>query len=90
MRARAAAWAQRYTLEGLREALGELLEERWRGLERIGVLHLVDTLEPGGAERVAVELANHLPRERFRPFLGTTRREGALADRSGRTSGGSP
>jgi glycosyltransferase involved in cell wall biosynthesis len=44
-----------------------------------GVLHLVDTLEPGGTERVAVNLVNHLSRERFRPFLGTTRREGALA-----------
>lgn len=50
------------------------------GSERVGVLHLIDTLDPGGAERVAVELANHLPRERFRPFLGTTRREGSLAD----------
>jgi glycosyltransferase involved in cell wall biosynthesis len=44
-----------------------------------GVLHLVDTLEPGGTERVAVTLVNHLSRERFRPFLGTTRREGLLA-----------
>lgn len=44
-----------------------------------GILHLVDTLEPGGTERVAVHLVNHLSRERFRPFLGTTRREGALA-----------
>lgn len=46
---------------------------------RVSVLHLVDTLDPGGAERVAVNLVNHLSRERFRPFLGTTRREGALA-----------
>jgi glycosyltransferase involved in cell wall biosynthesis len=46
---------------------------------RPGVLHLVDTLEPGGTERVAVNLVNHLSRERFRPYLGTTRREGALA-----------
>jgi glycosyltransferase involved in cell wall biosynthesis len=46
---------------------------------RPGVLHLVDTLDPGGAERVAVTLVNHLSRERFRPFLGTTRREGPLA-----------
>lgn len=46
---------------------------------RPGILHLVDTLEPGGTERVAVNLANHLSRERFRPFLATTRREGALA-----------
>jgi len=44
-----------------------------------GVLHLVDTLEPGGTERVAVNLVNHLSRERFRLFLATTRREGALA-----------
>lgn len=46
---------------------------------RPGVLHLVDTLDPGGAERVAVNLVNHLSRERFRPFLATTRREGPLA-----------
>jgi glycosyltransferase involved in cell wall biosynthesis len=46
---------------------------------RPGILHLVDTLEPGGTERVAVNLVNHLSRERFRPFLATTRREGALA-----------
>jgi glycosyltransferase involved in cell wall biosynthesis len=48
-------------------------------MSRIGILHLVDTLEPGGTERVAVNLTNHLSRERFRPFLATTRREGALA-----------
>ncbi|MES1245227.1 MAG: glycosyltransferase [Acidobacteriota bacterium] len=48
-------------------------------MRRPGVLHLVDTLDPGGAERVAVNLVNHLSRERFRPFLGTTRREGPLA-----------
>jgi glycosyltransferase involved in cell wall biosynthesis len=48
-------------------------------MSRIGILHLVDTLEPGGTERVAVNLVNHLSRERFRPFLATTRREGALA-----------
>jgi glycosyltransferase involved in cell wall biosynthesis len=44
------------------------------------VLHLVDTLDPGGTERVAVNLVNHLSRDRFRPFLATTRREGPLAD----------
>jgi glycosyltransferase involved in cell wall biosynthesis len=44
-----------------------------------GVLHLVDTLDAGGAERVAVNLVNHLSRERCRAFLGTTRREGPLA-----------
>jgi hypothetical protein len=30
MRGRAAAWAQQYTLEGLRDALGRLLAARWR------------------------------------------------------------
>lgn len=48
-------------------------------MTRPGILHLVDTLDPGGAERVAVNLVNHLSRERFRPFLATTRREGPLA-----------
>jgi glycosyltransferase involved in cell wall biosynthesis len=48
-------------------------------VNRPGVLHLVDTLDPGGAERVAVNLVNHLSRDRFRPFLATTRREGPLA-----------
>jgi glycosyltransferase involved in cell wall biosynthesis len=44
------------------------------------VLQLVDTLEMGGAERVAVNLANALPRDRYRISLGTTRRDGPLAD----------
>lgn len=48
-------------------------------MSSLGVLHLIDTLEAGGAERVAVNLANHLPRQRYRPFLGTTRRDGPLA-----------
>ena len=48
--------------------------------ERFGVLQLIDTLEVGGAERVALNLANHLPRERFISYLGTTRRDGPLAD----------
>lgn len=46
---------------------------------RPGVLHIVDTLELGGAERVATTLVNYLSRERFRAFLATTRREGVLA-----------
>lgn len=49
-------------------------------MNRIGVLHLTDTLDAGGAERVAVNIVNHLPRERFSPHLCTTRREGPLAD----------
>ncbi len=45
---------------------------------RIGVLHLIDSLAVGGAERMAVNLVNALPRERYRPFLATTRSEGLL------------
>jgi glycosyltransferase involved in cell wall biosynthesis len=48
-------------------------------MSRLGVMQLLDTLEPGGAERVALNIANLLPRDRFRPYLGTTRREGDLA-----------
>ncbi len=45
---------------------------------RIGVMHLTDTLEPGGTERVAVNVANALPRDRFDVSLCTTRRDGPL------------
>jgi glycosyltransferase involved in cell wall biosynthesis len=43
-------------------------------------MHITDTLEAGGAEQVAVNLANLLPRARFRTHLCTTRRDGRLAD----------
>ena len=46
---------------------------------RVGVMHVVDALFAGGAERVAVELANRLPRDRYRAYLCTTREEGDLA-----------
>jgi glycosyltransferase involved in cell wall biosynthesis len=48
-------------------------------MTRVGVMHLIDTLEAGGAERMAVNLANHLPQDSYRAFLCTTRREGPLA-----------
>jgi len=44
----------------------------------IGVLHVVDTLALGGAERMAVNLANAMPRDRFRAHLCCTRRGGPL------------
>ena len=44
-----------------------------------GVLHMTDTLSLGGAERVAVNLANLLPREKYRVFFCATRGEGPLA-----------
>src|SRR5439155_2879095 len=43
------------------------------------VIHVIDTLESGGAERVAVNLANLLPRSRYEAHLCTTRAEGVLA-----------
>src|SRR5262245_9627388 len=45
-----------------------------------GVLHLIDTLEAGGGERVAVNLANLMSRSKYRSYLCVTRREGPLAD----------
>ena len=95
MRQHAARWAQAHSIEDLQRRIAELLAEWWRlpppppgekvaGLPkptpRLGVLHLIDTLEAGGAERVAVNLVNALPRGEFRPHLGTTRREGPLAE----------
>jgi len=47
--------------------------------QKLGVMHLVDTLEVGGAERVAVTLVNHLDQNRYVPHLCSTRREGPLA-----------
>ncbi len=45
-----------------------------------GILQMTDTLEAGGAERVAVNLANLLPRQKYRSYLCATRREGPLAE----------
>ncbi len=50
------------------------------GASRLGVMHVTDTLDIGGAERMAVGLVNLLPRDRFEPHLCTTRRSGLLAD----------
>lgn len=44
----------------------------------IGVMHLVDSLNAGGTERVAVNLVNLLPRDRFRLYLCPTRTGGPL------------
>jgi glycosyltransferase involved in cell wall biosynthesis len=44
-----------------------------------GVLHIIDTLALGGAERVAVNLANLTPRDRYRAFFCATRASGPLA-----------
>jgi glycosyltransferase involved in cell wall biosynthesis len=45
----------------------------------VGVMHVIDSLEIGGAERVAVNLVRALPRDRYAPFLCTTHQGGPLA-----------
>jgi glycosyltransferase involved in cell wall biosynthesis len=47
--------------------------------EPVGVLHVVDALNIGGAERVAINLVNLMPRDRYVPYLCTTRSEGPLS-----------
>lgn len=47
-------------------------------MTRVGVMHLVDSLDAGGTERMAVNFVNSLPRERYIPYLCTTRRDGPL------------
>jgi len=45
----------------------------------VAVMQACDSLAAGGLERVAVNIANHLPRDRFASHLCTTRRDGPLA-----------
>src|SRR5262245_26840679 len=49
-------------------------------MNRIGVMHITDTLRMGGYETVAVNIVNLLPRSRYLAHLCTTREEGPLAD----------
>lgn len=46
--------------------------------EPVAVLQLIDSLSAGGAEQVAVNIANHLPPSRFEAHLCSTRKGGAL------------
>lgn len=48
-------------------------------MSRVGVMHVSDTLDSGGLERVSVTIANELPRGGYRVHLCTTRRDGVLA-----------
>lgn len=81
MRRRAAEWAQQFTVERLTAQIRDILNRYWPAPVSAlpGVMHLLDTLDAGGAERVAVNLVNSLPRETYRVFLCTSRRDGALA-----------
>ena len=49
-------------------------------MSRIGVMQVTDTLAAGGLERVAVNVANHLPREQYDSHLCVTREAGPLVD----------
>src|SRR5450755_4697314 len=49
-------------------------------MPRIAVMHVVDALRIGGAERVAINLANLLPQDDYDAYLCTTRDEGPLAN----------
>lgn len=49
------------------------------GLDRPGVVQVIDSLTMGGAEKVAVDLANCLPRANWRSWICATRAGGALA-----------
>jgi glycosyltransferase involved in cell wall biosynthesis len=53
--------------------------ESGRDSGRMAVMHLTDTLDVGGAERMAVSMVNLLPRDRFVLHLCMTRRSGPLA-----------
>jgi glycosyltransferase involved in cell wall biosynthesis len=44
----------------------------------VRVMHVIDTLVAAGAERVAVNIVNHLPRDRYVAYLCTTRSDGPL------------
>ena len=49
-------------------------------MNRIAVMQVCDTLAAGGQERVALNIANLLPGDRYRSHLCTTRADGPLAD----------
>lgn len=46
--------------------------------QKIGVLHLVDSLASGGTEHVAVKLMNNLSQDRYRAYLCASRQAGPL------------
>ncbi|GJL59412.1 MAG: glycosyl transferase [Nitrospirales bacterium] len=48
--------------------------------EPLAVLHITDTMQAGGLERMAVNLVNLLPPDRCRAFLCSTRRDGPLLE----------
>lgn len=56
----------------------DLAEMKTKPQDSIGVIQLLGALEIGGLERIAVDLANHLPQDTYRSYVCTTRAEGPL------------
>ena len=48
-------------------------------MQKINVMHLIDGLGSGGAERMALNFVNTFPRDRFNPILCTSRFDGPLS-----------
>lgn len=42
--------------------------------QTLGVMHVVDSLDSGGTETMAVNFVNQMPRDRYRPYICSTRR----------------
>lgn len=98
-RRRCAEFGQRYTLEGVRAGIESAIREVLGGVSRkggaaregtrpeaeraVGVMHMVDTLEAGGAETMCVLLANALAGRGWRTHVCATRRGGPLEARIG-------
>jgi glycosyltransferase involved in cell wall biosynthesis len=49
--------------------------------KRIAVMQMIDSLDAGGAETVAVNIANHLPANSFTSHLCVTRKDGPLGQK---------
>ncbi len=45
-------------------------------MKKISIIFILPDLETGGAERIVMTLANHLPREKFKPKIMLLRKEG--------------
>ena len=48
-------------------------------LPQITVLHVIEDLHSGGAERVVIDLASHVNRTQFRPLVCCLRKKGSMA-----------
>ncbi len=49
-------------------------------MKKISIIFILPDLETGGAERIVMTLANHLPREKFEPKIMLLRKEGGYLE----------